>query len=1175
MVSPQFKLTVYTSTGTATKTITMENGALISDRRPELYRGLANVKTLTLKTLPEVINNLTHHQAVGCGIPTAHTDIFRLSTRKHLEEFNTTVLHDETGWTMARLAENFHHDPECSLMVFDYDPSESMKLTFNTPQEFADWLGEVCPAFKDAAYVAKYSTSSNIYYQGHLIKPVAGFHLYFAVKLGNKTQLDIATHIQQQAWLRNEGYILVSKSGALLPRVPIDTSVAQTNRIMYEAPAVLATEGLTQDNQAWYADGLPLVDLSKIAKPGSNSKQREVQAQVERAIIEAKNQPEILAQLDDIKRSKVQELMKSGNYSRIQAESAFEMQTQGILDKSHILYFDDGREVPVGEVLIDPMSYHQATLADPLEPTKGANKAQFFANDLGANPVIHTFVRGEGNYYLNESWLVSSKVIESDQSKAFQDMLDCDVYEQGHTHETRWFDAPIPNTKFICLIGDQGTGKTEQVARWQSEGKLGTILSVAPRIALVLATAARLGISSYSDDEVAGSTAMLASGLSTTLDSIPKFEHYNVDTLFLDEFEQLVTHLKAETLKHKRLVLHTLKVLCHRAKRIILADADLSSTTIKLLQQLGILPLDRLTIFLNHFKACAGGVVELVNQEWLVLNEILKTVKNGEGCYIASNKKGVLHIIIRLLINKIGALDSKYTYRNGDFLIPLANGQRIVIVSKDNSGTEEVGNFTRDINKNLRDNDILLTSPSISTGVSINVVNGLPKLKNRFLLLSAMVGTTTSDAIQHLERIRGGAHCRNVIYAQEAKLSLDVNEARIVTQEIFGAMLEIYRANDICGSDQNLYCRIEQIDNDLDKLYSTIYGYITAKINLDRNNYAYNLRQRLCVKGYTVKDLTPDVDLKVRDAVGEAREEQRQYLKDLAVEAPLLDEDAEKTLRKKQHHTIEEAAMLNKTSLAKLLGVTRQDTMNEIMEMEKSKIRALEDVMLLALTNRRAIQLELSSIARQNGTPTSTRTFLERKFESLELLKLIGIYQAPNGLLESDGRVIKAEDLVTVYRYLKEIDYDEDRPGYSRVKSLFGIKMVGNLQDSEVREIGKLVSNIFRKIGIFFKRSTIRNPEDMRKTLHVRYVDVDWLGIIRARMSHAMNFSKHDWFASEITAPAELMQLRMDKLLGIPSQTTLASVCDSLLGEYAETMQEFLDTGKFEINPVTNDILAA
>ena len=1174
-MSPKLSLTVYESTGIATKTISMVEGKLVSDRRPELYKGLATVKKLQLQQLPKLLNQFTANNALGCGTPIAATAQFRLTTKKALAEFNTTCLHDDTGYSIARLAENFSHDPECSLMVFDYDPSDAMSVSFDSPQAFADWLTAICPAFKDAAYVAKYSTSSNIYYNDQLIKPVAGFHLYFAVRLGNKTQAEIGTHLQQQAWLNGFGYIQISKSGALLPRVPLDTSVTQTNRIMYEAPAVLSTPGLTQDNQAWFVEGLPLVDLSKIAKPMSNPKTREIQQQVDRAIIIAKNAPEILTQLDDIKRVKVQELMTSTGYSKDQAEAAFDMQTQGVLDLNHILYFDDGRSASVQDVLINPMAYHQFTLSDPLEPSKGQNKAQFFANDMGANPVIHTFVRGEGNYYLADSWLANSKVIESDAAKAFRDRLTCDVFEQGHTAETRWFDSVVPESKIIGLKGDQGTGKTEQIAKWQAAGKLGNILSVSPRIALVLATAGRLGISSYADEEVAGTSAMLANGLSTTLDSIPKFQHYPVDTLFLDEFEQLIQHIKAETLKNKRIVLQTLKTLCHRAKRIILADADLSVSTIELLQKLGILPKSSMTFYINHFKACDGGSIEFADHEWQVINELVDTVQQQEGCYLASNKKGVLHVVVRLLLGKIGAKNPKYKYKNGDFLIPLANGQRLVVVTKDNSGTSEVGEFTREINKNLRSNDVLITSPSISTGVSVNVVRGLPKLKNRFLILSAMVGTSTADAVQHLERVRGGAQCRTVIFAQHAKLSLVTHEQQLITQEIFGPMLEIYRANDISVTDHTMYCRSEQTDNDLDKMYTAVYGYITARVNLDRNSYADNLRQRLCNKGYIVSDLDVSADPSITKAVKQARDDQRQYLKDIDIAVDILDAEAEKNLRKKTHHTIEETAMLSKTALAKLLGVTHKGSMDEIMGFENSRIRALEDSMLLALTDRRAIQIELSSIARQNGTPSSTRTLLERRYESLQLLQMVGIIQNPKRLLESDGRIIHGEDLVQIYQYLKELDIDEDTPGVSRIKSLFGIKMVHTWTEDDVREIGKIITNIFRKIGIFFKRSTVRNPQDMKKTIHVRYVDMDWVGVLRVRMTHAINFSKHDWFADEIYVPAELLQLRMDKILNIHSPSKLLNILDNLQGDYKKVMQDFFESGKFNLSIETNEIISA
>lgn len=281
----------------------------------------------------------------------------------------------------------------------------------------------------------------------------------------------------------------------------------------------------------------------------------------------------------------------------------------------------------------------------------------------------------------------------------------------------------------------------------------------------------------------------------------------------------------------------------------------------------------------------------------------------------------------------------------------------------------------------------------------------------------------------------------------------------------------------------------------------------------------------------------------------------------------------EKTLRKK-NHTIEEIAMISKTALAKLLGITDKISMDEIMGFENSRIRALEDSMLLALTDRRALQIQLSRIAQQNGTTSSSITLLERRYESLQLLQKVGIVQNPRGFLESDGRVIKAADLVSIYHYLKELDIDEYNLGFSRIKALFGIKIVHTWTDDDVREIGKIITNIFRKIGIFFRRSTIRNPANMTKTVHVRYVDINWLGILRTRMQHAINFSKHDWFSNDIYVPSELLQIRMDKILNIPSQSKLLTIVDNLVGDYKNVMEDFIETGTFRLDIKQNTILA-
>ena len=1173
MHQPQFNATIYRSTGIATKQIALEDGKLVSKSRPELSSGLASIKTLTLSELPKLLNNFDSDNALGCGIPLLDVNEFRLMTRKKLLTLcNDSQLQDQTGTMLARLAEHFHHPVDSSLMVFDYDPSASCPLNLATPAEFASWLASICPEFKNAAYVAKYSTSSGITFNNQVIKPNSGYHLYFVVKLGNKSQQEIYTHIIQQAWLKGFGYIEVSKSGAALTRVPLDASVAQTNRIMYEAPAVLLTEGLAQNNKAWFVDGEPLVDVSQIAKPNSNSRTRDIQNQVDHCIMLAKQDPVVMQKINDIKSSKVQSFMSDFGYSKKQAEAAVEFQTQGILNQNLVLFFDDGRQATVFDTLINPMSYHGCTLADPLEPEKGINKAQFYANDLGASPVIHTFVRGEGNYLLSDSWVVQQQVIEADTKKSFDGINNCSISECGFTEKDRWFDAPLPNNRLIALVGDQGTGKTEQIAKWQSAGVLGSILSIAPRIALVIATAARLKISAYSDEDVLGCKAMLAAGLSTTLDSIPKFEHYAVDTLFLDEFEQSIQHLKAETLKNRRRVIKTLRLLCQRAKRIIIADADLSASTIQMLQKWHVLPENDLHVFLNHYKACEGGEIHLADSELQVQAAVLEAVKRNEGCYIASNKKGSLHILVRMLLQEITPKDKNYSYKNGDFLIELVTGQRIVIITKDNSSSEEVGFFTQNINTELRSTDILLTSPSIGTGVSINVINGLPILKNRFVILSALVGTTSADAVQHLERVRGGEHCKTIIYAQDAKLNLCCDTSLVVLQDLQSKAIELYRANNLDINTDTIYYRDTEI-NELDHLYAELYSSITVQTNVDRNNYNRNIKNRLVDKGYTIKTSTVVISNDIKNTVKAAKNSQSTYLHNILLDADLLsDSDLQGLLNLKQQRSIEDTAAMNKTLFSNLLGITEVKETNIILNDNKAnRLKAIEDSMKLAISNRRAVQLEISALARQSGTITDINCLYARKCLAIKLLSFVGVRQLESGELIAEEQVFSGRDITAIYNKICDEDLDPKRPGYSRVKALLNVNVShahrsGNSSHSAV-EAGKVMANVYRKIGIFFKRTTARDPEKKSVVMHVKMVDTEWLDYINSHMLHAIKHSKHDWFKPQLEVGSELLQYRWDKIINSETKTPskLYDILDVLESNYKSVIDELLDSSIFEL----------
>src|SRR5690606_36381651 len=84
---------------------------------------------------------------------------------------------------------------------------------------------------------------------------------------------------------------------------------------------------------------------------------------------------------------------------------------QGKLYPHVELHFDNVGAATVADVLLDPASYDQETLADPLEPDTGRCRAKLYVNASGAI-AIHTFARGGAVFRLVADRAVIQRAIE-------------------------------------------------------------------------------------------------------------------------------------------------------------------------------------------------------------------------------------------------------------------------------------------------------------------------------------------------------------------------------------------------------------------------------------------------------------------------------------------------------------------------------------------------------------------------------------------------------------------------------------------------------------------------------------------------------------------------------------------------------------------------------------------
>lgn len=230
-------------------------------------------------------------------------------------------------------------------------------------------------------------------------------------------------------------------------------------------------------------------------------------------------------------------------------------------------------------------------------------------------------------------------------------------------------------------------------------------LLIGHRIGLISSLAKRLGLVFYQD------SATISGRFAISLDSLPRFltkgamREKPYDTIFLDESEQVLRHLTADTLKKRRNdVFNVFIRLIQNAKRVICLDADLSGIlTIEVIAQLRgeeQLATDELIGYLNEYHYTDRSIEMFPTREVLI-TDLLTLVVGGERAFVATN--------VRAFAEKLAAVIQHNC--------PEA---KILVVSSHTRDDESVKAFFNAPSTEALKYDVVIATPSMATGVSID-----------------------------------------------------------------------------------------------------------------------------------------------------------------------------------------------------------------------------------------------------------------------------------------------------------------------------------------------------------------------------------------------------------------------------------------------------------------------
>jgi hypothetical protein len=280
------------------------------------------------------------------------------------------------------------------------------------------------------------------------------------------------------------------------------------------------------------------------------------------------------------------------------------------------------------------------------------------------------------------------------------------------------------------------------------------VLLIGHRIALIGDLCNKLSLNCYLDDPKSDSSEVRRrmSRYGVCLDSLQKVKDASYDVIVIDEVEQVLSHFLSETIGEKRRGLFEIFCgLIQRAKKVVALDADLGwisyITLAHLTRERGVgsapvVPL-KIQVFINDWQPKDRELL-VYGSMFQLIHEIKKSVVNRQRIFITANSKAK----VKSLTHAIKSLE-------GEIGVPI----QMISITSENSGTQESKYFIENIKTEILKYQVILSSPSLGTGIDISFENGKREVDVVFGLFENQINTHF-EIDQQLARVRnpGSVH---------------------------------------------------------------------------------------------------------------------------------------------------------------------------------------------------------------------------------------------------------------------------------------------------------------------------------------------------------------------------------------------------------------------------------
>ncbi len=383
----------------------------------------------------------------------------------------------------------------------------------------------------------------------------------------------------------------------------------------------------------------------------------------------------------------------------------------------------------------------------------------------------------------------------------------------------------LANEGMTFIKSPKGSGKTkmleEVVAMYKQQNKNVRILLIGHRRSLINATAKRLGLTSYlnNDEYTVKEFTSPTNQYAISLDSLARLLSGSrpYDVVIIDEVEQVFAHLLSETLrKERKNAILYLQHFVNKAKHVYLLDADLTPMSVEIMGVLNKAGVNKDAFaVINTYKANGRELNMYYHKDdKQIVADLMHALKEGKHCFLCSNSK-----------DRINGLVSE--------LKKIMPEKEIMAITSDNSQDQAAQNFIINIKAEAPKYDLIAVSPSLSTGVDITFPDDAQWIDCVFGIFNAGINTHF-DIDQQLSRVRHPGQVNVWVSDMEFNFETDPN---VIRHELSKMHDKFESIKEIDENGHPVYFSKSAAD----LLHEAIYGAVTemkrASMNRLRDNF--------------------------------------------------------------------------------------------------------------------------------------------------------------------------------------------------------------------------------------------------------------------------------------------------------------------------------------------------